>query len=67
MCPGLKSHLPATAAVNGHATPAEGGSAWAGKNGEELVKLAGCIACHKLDGPESLVGPSLWDVGGRQE
>ena len=55
------------AAANGHATPADGGAAWAGKSGEELVKLAGCIACHKFDGPESLVGPSLWDVGGRQD
>jgi cytochrome c2 len=55
------------AAVNGHVTSAEGGSAWAGKSGEELVKLAGCIACHKVDGPESLVGPSLWDIGSRQD
>jgi mono/diheme cytochrome c family protein len=54
------------AAANGQAALAEGGSAWAGKTGEELIKLAGCVACHKLDGPESLVGPSLWDVGGRQ-
>src|SRR3989442_2419509 len=51
------------AAANGQAAPADGGSAWAGKNGDELVKLAGCNACHKFDGPESLVGPSLWDVG----
>jgi cytochrome c2 len=56
-----------TAAVNGHVTSAEGGSAWAGKSGEELVKLAGCIACHKVDSPESLVGPSLWDIGERQD
>jgi mono/diheme cytochrome c family protein len=55
------------AAVNGNVTSAEGGSAWAGKSGEELVKLAGCIACHKVDGPESLVGPSLWDIGSRQD
>jgi cytochrome c2 len=34
---------------------------------EELVKSAGCIACHKLDGPERLVGPSLWDIGARQD
>jgi mono/diheme cytochrome c family protein len=61
-----KSFAP-KAAANGHVTPAEGGSAWSGKSGEELVKLAGCIACHKFDGPESLVGPSLWDVGGRQD
>jgi mono/diheme cytochrome c family protein len=53
-------------AANGHTTPEERGSAWAGKSGGELVKLAGCIACHKFDGPESLVGPSLWDIGGRQ-
>jgi cytochrome c2 len=55
------------AAIDGHATPGEVGSGWAGKSGEELVKLAGCIACHKLDGPERLVGPSLWDIGGRQD
>jgi cytochrome c2 len=61
-----KSFAP-KAAANGHAPSAEGGSAWAGKSGEELVKLAGCIACHKVDGPESLVGPSLWDIGGRQD
>ena len=61
-----KSFAP-KAAANGHVTPAEGGSAWSGKSGEELVKLAGCIACHKFDGPESLVGPSLWDVGRRQD
>ena len=54
------------AAANGQAAPADGGSAWAGKNGDELVKLAGCNTCHKFDGPESLVGPSLWDVGVRQ-
>jgi cytochrome c2 len=61
-----KSFAP-KAAANGHVTPAQGGSAWSGKSGEELVKLAGCIACHKFDGPEPLVGPSLWDVGGRQD
>jgi cytochrome c2 len=61
-----KSFAP-TAAASGHAAPGGGGSAWAGKHGEELIKLAGCLACHKLDGPESLVGPSLWDVGGRQD
>lgn len=45
---------------------AAGGETWAGKSPEEMIKLAGCIACHKLDGPESLVGPSLWDIGARQ-
>ena len=65
--PWPKKSFAQKAAANGHATSAEGGSAWAGKSGEELVKLAGCIACHKFDGPENLVGPSLWDVGGRQD
>jgi cytochrome c2 len=65
--PWPKKSFAQKAAANGQATPAEGGGAWAGKSGEELVKLAGCIACHKFDGPESLVGPSLWDVGGRQD
>ncbi len=44
-----------------------GGIAFRGKSGEELVKLAGCVTCHKLDGPERLVGPSLWDIGARQD
>jgi cytochrome c551/c552 len=65
--PWPKKSFARRAAANGHAAQAEGGSAWAGKSGEELIKLAGCIACHKFDGPESLVGPSLWDVGGRQD
>jgi cytochrome c2 len=61
-----KSFAP-KAAANGSANAAEGGSAWTGKSGEELVKLAGCIACHKFDGPETLVGPSLWDIGKRHD
>jgi len=65
--PWPKKSLAQQAAVNSQAAPVEGGSPWVGKSGEELVKLAGCIACHKFDGPESLVGPSLWDVGGRQD
>jgi cytochrome c551/c552 len=42
------------------------GPQFAGKSGAELAKLAGCVTCHKLDGPERLVGPSLWDIGTRQ-
>ncbi len=38
-----------------------------GKSGEEIVKLAGCSTCHKLDSPDRLVGPSLWDVGARKD
>ncbi len=41
------------------------GVSYTGKSGEEIFKLAGCVSCHKLDGPERLVGPSLWDVGAR--
>lgn len=37
------------------------------KSGAELVKIAGCNTCHKFDGPERLVGPSLWDIGTRQD
>jgi cytochrome c551/c552 len=46
---------------------AAAGLMFAGKNGEELVKLAGCIACHKVDGPDRLVGPSLWDIGEKKD
>jgi cytochrome c2 len=38
-----------------------------GKSGAELVQQWGCNACHKFDGPERLVGPSLWDIGTRQD
>ena len=37
-----------------------------GKKGEELVKQWACNTCHKFDGPDKLVGPSLWDIGKRQ-
>jgi cytochrome c2 len=39
----------------------------AGASGQELVQQWGCIACHKLDGPEQLLGPSLWDIGARKD
>jgi mono/diheme cytochrome c family protein len=52
--------------VAGDGQSSGGGMMLAGKSGEELVKLAGCVTCHKLDGPERLVGPSLWDIGARQ-
>lgn len=34
---------------------------------EQLINELACIACHKLDGPEPLVGPSLWDIGARRD
>ena len=46
---------------------ASSGVSYTGKSGAEIIKLAGCVSCHKLDGPERLVGPSLWDIGARQD
>lgn len=54
-----------TTAAEGQAAAAT--LAYADKSGEELVKMTGCPTCHKLDGPERLVGPSLWDIGARQD
>jgi cytochrome c2 len=47
--------------------PATAATAPSGAGGQELVQQWGCIACHKFDGPEKLVGPSLWDVGARKD
>src|SRR6266851_4042187 len=48
-------------------TPATAAAAPSGASGQELVQQWGCVACHKFDGPEKLVGPSLWDVGARKD
>jgi mono/diheme cytochrome c family protein len=34
---------------------------------EQLIAELACIACHKFDEPGQLVGPSLWDIGARQD
>jgi mono/diheme cytochrome c family protein len=34
---------------------------------EQLIAELACIACHKFDEPGPLVGPSLWDIGARQD
>jgi cytochrome c551/c552 len=34
---------------------------------EQLITELACIACHKFDDPGPLVGPSLWDLGARQD
>src|SRR2546426_1728252 len=47
--------------------PATAAAAASGASGQELVQQWGCIACHKFDGPEKLVGPSLWDIGARKD
>src|ERR687888_371621 len=42
-------------------------AAASGKNGPELVQQWAFNPCHKFDGPDRLVGPSLWDIGARQD
>ena len=54
------------AAAPAPAAPAAAPEA-SGKSGAELVQQWGCNACHKFDGPDRLVGPSLWDIGARQD
>ena len=49
------------------ATPAPAAVAPSGASGQELVQQWGCVACHKFDGPEKLLGPSLWDIGARKD
>ena len=39
----------------------------AGTSGQELVQKWGCVTCHKFDGPDKLLGPSLWDIGARKD
>jgi mono/diheme cytochrome c family protein len=34
---------------------------------EQLIAELACIACHKFDEAGPLVGPSLWDIGARQD
>jgi cytochrome c2 len=47
--------------------PATAAAAPSGASGQELVQQWGCVACHKFDGPDKLVGPSLWDIGARKD
>jgi cytochrome c2 len=62
---GGEAAAPASAAASA-AAPAAAVEA-PGKKGEELVKQWACNTCHKFDGPDKLVGPSLWDIGKRQD
>ncbi len=43
------------------------GMMFAGKSGAEIAKLGGCASCHKFDGPERMVGPTLWDIGAKRD
>src|SRR5215510_1817742 len=67
-----QSHFPKWRGEGGGAMPAAAAPATAavapsGASGQELVQQWGCVACHKLDGPEKLLGPSLWDIGARKD
>jgi mono/diheme cytochrome c family protein len=57
----------ASAAPAPAAAPAAAAVEASGKSGEELVKQRACNTCHKFDGPDKLVGPSLWDIGKRHD
>jgi cytochrome c2 len=61
-----QSHFPKWRGEGGGAA-AVAAAAPSGASGQELVQQWGCIACHKFDGPDKLVGPSLWDVGARKD
>jgi cytochrome c2 len=47
--------------------PVTAAAASSGASGQELIQQWGCITCHKLDGPEKQLGPSLWDIGARKD
>jgi cytochrome c2 len=61
------SGAPAASAAAPAAAPAAAAVEASGKNGEELMQQWACNTCHKFDGPDKLVGPSLWDIGKRQD
>jgi cytochrome c2 len=67
-----QTRFPKWRGEGGGATPAAAAPAAAapgpsGASGQELIQQWGCVACHKLDGPEKLLGPSLWDIGTRKD
>jgi len=65
-----QSRFPKWRGEGGGAAPAAAVPAAAvasGASGQEMVQQWGCVTCHKFDGPEKLVGPSLWDIGARKD
>jgi cytochrome c2 len=67
-----QTHFPKWRGEGGGATaaapaPTATAVASSGASGQELVQQWGCVTCHKLDGPEKLLGPSLWDIGARKD
>jgi mono/diheme cytochrome c family protein len=62
-----QTRFPKWRGEGGGAAPAAAAPGPAGASGQELVQQWGCVACHKFDGPEKLLGPSLWDIGVRKD
>jgi mono/diheme cytochrome c family protein len=62
-----QTRFPQWRGEGGGTAPAAATPSPAGTSGQDLVQQWGCIACHKLDGPEQLLGPSLWDIGARKD
>src|SRR5215813_7471734 len=69
-----QSHFPKWRGEGGGAAPATAVASAAvaaatpsGASGQELIQQWGCITCHNLDGPEKLIGPSLWYFGARKD
>ena len=65
-----QTRFPQWRGEGGGAAPAAAAAAApgpSGASGQELIQQWGCVACHKLDGPEKLLGPSLWDIGARKD
>ena len=70
---GAGGAAPAAAAPAPAAAPASAAVA-SGKSGEELVQQWACHQCHRFDAPDPSagptdrsIGPSLWDIGKRQD
>ena len=64
-----QTRFPKWRAEGGGATPVTMAAAPspAGAPGPDLVQQWGCVTCHKLDAPDKLIGPSLWDIGARKD
>jgi cytochrome c2 len=69
-----QTRFPKWRAEGGGATPAAAAPSTvaaapspAGAHGQDLVQQWGCVTCHKLDAPDKLIGPSLWDIGARKD
>ncbi|MBI3092610.1 MAG: c-type cytochrome [Candidatus Tectomicrobia bacterium] len=56
---------PAAAAAPAAAMKVEGADA--ASRAKSILAQGGCIACHSLDKPDRLIGPSLFDIGKRKD